>query len=123
MGFKLSTEVRDGYIYGVTTGEIRTANDVLEKLANLRRVADEKGIFRVLMEERTLLLHIDAHDSAVAANMMENEGLQHIGGRMACLYNPECEGAFRMLETLYLNRSLSYRLFRDEAEALAWLMR
>ncbi|MGE4191965.1 MAG: hypothetical protein AB7E51_01105 [Pseudodesulfovibrio sp.] len=123
MGFKLSTEVRDGYIHGVTTGEIRTADHVLEKVESLRRVCEREGIFRFLMEERRLRLLVDAHESAIAANLLEREGIQTFGGRMATLYNPDYLDAFRLQETMYMNRSLSYRLFRDEAEALVWLMR
>ncbi|WP_316897556.1 hypothetical protein [Pseudodesulfovibrio indicus] len=123
MAFKMSTEIRDGYILCVTTGEIRTADDILEKVEVLRRVGKREGFFRFLMEERRLRLLIDAHEISIAANLLEREGIQTIGGRMATLYNPDYPDAFRLQETMYMNRSLSYRLFREEAEALVWLMR
>lgn len=123
MGFKLNTEIRAGYIRGVTFGEIRTAADILSKVEALLRVSREAGFYRFLMDERRLGLYLDAHECSLAANLLEKEGVQTFGGRMACLYNPTCESAFRLAETMYRNRSMSYALFRSEAEGLAWLMR
>ena len=40
---------------------------------------------------------------------------------MACLHRPERRDIYKVYETIYQNRSLSYRLFDDPDQALAWL--
>ncbi|HKI80829.1 MAG TPA: hypothetical protein VKA04_04220 [Pseudodesulfovibrio sp.] len=123
MSFDLSFEIRDGYIVGVVTGVIDTPEQLLRKIRTMLHKALDSNMNRFLMDERGLELHLEAHDIIQVANRLEYRNVQFLGGRSACLCNPGFVEQYRACETAYHNRSLSYKVFEREADAVAWLMR
>ncbi|MGE4423586.1 MAG: hypothetical protein AB7D39_14925 [Pseudodesulfovibrio sp.] len=123
MSFDLLFETRDGYIVGIVTGVISTPEELLRKIRTMVHKALDSNITRFLMDERGLELHLEAHDIIEVANLLEAKNIQSLGGRSACLCNPDFIEQYRACETVYHNRSLSYRVFEREEDAVAWLMR
>lgn len=123
MSFSLSFELRDGYLLCTTTGEEATVNDSLRKIRTVMQKGLDVGMRRFLMDERRLDFTLEAHDIAQVSDRLVQNNAQNNGNRVACLYNPKCEKSCRLRETMYQNRSVNYRVFDDEAAALAWLMR
>ena len=123
MALTLSFEIRDGYIRCITLGEVRTLDDALERSRALLHKSLDTHLARFLLDDTQLRLTLEAHDIAMVGQWIDEHNAQTLGGRLAVLYNPECEANFRMCETIYQNRSLSYRVFEDEESAVAWLLR
>lgn len=123
MAFDLLFETRDGYIVGIVTGVISTPEDLLRKIGTMVHKGLDSNVTRFLMDERGLELRLEAHDIVEVANRLEERNIQSLGGRSACLCNPDFVELYRACETIYHNRSLSYRVFGGEADAVAWLMR
>ena len=123
MSFDLTFETRDGYIVGLVTGVIDTPEALLRKVQTMVHKALDSNVTRFLMDERGLDLRLEAHDVIEVANRLEERNVQSLGGRSACLCNPERFELYRACETIYHNRSLSYKVFEHEADAVAWLTR
>jgi hypothetical protein len=123
MSHDLTFEIRDGYIVGMVTGMIDTPEELLRKIRTMLHKALDSNITRFLMNERGLDLRLEAHDIIEVANRLEKKNVQSLGGRSACLCNPASIELYRACETIYHNRSLSYKVFTDEADAVAWLTR
>ena len=123
MSFDLLFEIRDGYIVGTVTGVISTPEELLRKIGIMVHKALDSNVTRFLMDERGLEMNLEQHDIILVANLLEKRNVQTLGGRSACLCNPEFTELYRACETAYHNRSLSYRVFEREEDAVAWLMR
>ncbi|EGB16365.1 hypothetical protein DND132_3162 [Pseudodesulfovibrio mercurii] len=123
MSFDLLFEIRDGYVVGVVTGVIDTPEELLRKIRTMVHKGLDSHLTRFLMDERGLELRLDPHDIIQVADLLEEHNIQSMGGRSACLCNPRLMEQYRACETVYHNRSLSYRVFEREEEAVAWLMR
>ena len=123
MAFSMTFENRDGYILCRTTGEVWTIDDALQRSQALMHKSLDTGLTRFLMDDRQLCLTLEAHDVFQVAQWLDRQNAQTLGGRLAVLANPEYEASFRLCETIYQNRSISYRVFTDEESALAWLLR
>ncbi|WP_319581989.1 hypothetical protein [uncultured Pseudodesulfovibrio sp.] len=123
MAFDLTFEIRDGYIVGLVIGLIDTPEALLHKIRTMVHKGLDSNMTRFLMDERGLDLRLEAHDIIKVANRLEERNVQSLGGRSACLCKPASFDLYRACETIYHNRSLSYKVFGDEADAVAWLMR
>lgn len=123
MSFDLLFEIRDGYIVGVVTGVIDTPEMLLRKVRTMVHKGLDSNLTRFLMDERGLEMNLEQHDIIQVANQLEKRNIQALGGRSACLCKPESTELYRACETVYHNRSLSYRVFEREEDAVAWLMR
>ena len=119
--FSLELEMRDGYFVAVSQGEIRTLEEYFRKVRAIVDTGLGSAVYRILLDERKLFTHLDAHDIAMVAKLLEEEGVPGYGVRLACLYNPRCLDTHRLCETMYRNRSIIYRLFLDRESAVAWL--
>lgn len=123
MSFELLFETRNGYIVGVVTGVIATPEDLLRKVRTMIHKGLDSNVTRFLMDERGAELRLESHDIIEVANQLDERNIQTLGGRSACLCDPRFMECYKACETVYGNRSLSYRVFEREEDAVAWLMR
>jgi len=123
MSFEIMFEARDGYMVGVVTGVIATPEEMLRKVRTMIHKALDSNVTRFLMDERGLELRLEAHDVIEVANRLDKRNIQSLGGRSACLCSARLLERYKACETVYRNRSLSYRVFLREEDAVAWLTR
>jgi hypothetical protein len=96
---------------------------MLRKVRTMIHKALDSNVTRFLMDERGLELRLESHDIIEVANRLDERNIQSLGGRSACLCSPHFLERYKACETVYRNRSLSYRVFLREEDAVAWLTR
>jgi hypothetical protein len=77
----------------------------------------------MLLDEKRLTKHLDILDAYRLAEADITAKAATHGVRIACMPNPDDMEYARNLETILHNRSVSYRVFSDQDEAVAWLTR
>jgi hypothetical protein len=113
----------DEYLLCITDGEVSDAETFIEWGLKLVSKAREAHRTKVLVDNRTFSLKLSSLDIITFANFMEEKGAAKLGLRMAVLSNPHNPENSRMVETALVNRSASYKSFRNQAEAKEWLLR
>ncbi|OIQ51718.1 hypothetical protein BerOc1_00175 [Pseudodesulfovibrio hydrargyri] len=113
----------DEYLLCITDGEVSDAETFIEWGLKLVAKAREARRTKVLVDNRTFRLHLSSLDIITFANFMEEKGAAKLGLRMAVLSNPHNPENSRMVETALVNRSASYKSFRNQVEAKEWLLR
>lgn len=121
MPFKTDSEYRGWYLHVTTTGTFLTVEEVEDYVNSLRTQALRHDTKKVLIDERGLMDHQDTHD-AYEISESEAAAMAALAGmRLSCICHPDNYELNKMYETLLLNRSLIFKVFLREDEALAWL--
>jgi len=106
----------------VATGYADSVEDVVSYVEPQIGQAMERGIRRVLLDERKVAFHLDYCDTIALANYFEGKGTRRNGFRVATLISDTTPDFHRAWETVSRNRSMSYKIFDDESEAMKWLL-
>lgn len=121
MPFNRSFKEEADLVRMITTGSIDTVEEYLDKLKIGTLRLKQLRPRRVLVDDTELTVNLDVLDVSLGAADLEKDEFSSLGIRAAALYRPEHKGIYRVIETAYRNRSINYRLFESEEEALAWL--
>lgn len=119
MGYEMSVEFHDEYIYVLLTGE-DTLPDVKEywtKIADILRSNPQR---KLLMDEHLLGVVPDS-DIHEWSEFMRTLGIP-AGTKIAFSHLKERVSEYRFAETLLVNRGFVTRIFDDVADAKAWLL-
>jgi hypothetical protein len=111
------------WVHVVTKGSVDSPDELVEKLRQGLEKIGEIGHKRAFVDDRGVKMNIDVYDLTVGAEMMSEQGFPLLGLRLACMCRPEDRELYRGVETVYRNRSMMYRVFDDEEEAISWLER
>lgn len=122
MAYSLTFSDQQDWLLVVAEGDVTGFPEYAEKAQRVVESVLETGVKRVFLDDRRLVLSVDAHDITLLAEKLGEANLQSIGLRLACLCKPECNELYRTIETIYQNRSLNFRIFCDKDEALEWLL-
>jgi hypothetical protein len=76
----------------------------------------------VLIDYTKARFHLDYHDMRELAEIGVQNDFPLYGLRIAVVCLPESLDRHRLFETIAANRSISYRVFSDEDEAMARLL-
>ncbi|QJB55658.1 hypothetical protein [Pseudodesulfovibrio sp. zrk46] len=122
MPFTCNVKIMESYLAVAATGTLASVQEVEEYVAFVRERAKANKITRVLLDERNLMDQqdtLDAYDfsESDSARMTAQEGI-----RLASVCHPDNYEINKTYETLLLNRSLVFRVFLEEKEALEWLL-
>lgn len=121
MSFDLQFKESDGVLSVICQGDICTLESVFKKVGAAIVKMGETQARRVLVDDRKLAMSLDAHDVNQLADRLDAGEFQKMGIRLGCLCRPEDRHIYKMIETAYRNRSINFRLFESEQEALSWL--
>lgn len=121
MGQELDVLVSEceGYLRVTLSGEL-TACSGGGHYRSVTEQADARGCARLLLDARQLADRSDIPE--IFEFMVRTYPLAPGGRRTAALDLPENTLRARFFEHLMQNNGRTYRLFFDEAEALAWLL-
>jgi hypothetical protein len=111
------------YLKVTISGTMESLEDLTDFVELLRKLGNEYGLNWILLDERKLRRHLDVLDIYHLAEADIAVEAAARGVRLASLPHPEELQLARNIETILHNRSISYRVFNDEAEAEAWLTR
>lgn len=122
MSFDLQFKESDGVLAVICHGAIYTLDGVFKKVGAAIVKMSETKAKRVLVDDRNLVMSLDALDVNRLADRLESAKFQMLGIRLGCLCRPEDVSTYKMIETAYRNRSINFRLFDNEQAALEWLV-
>jgi len=109
----------EGFLRVTLSGDI-TARSGVDHYRSVTEQADAMGCVRLLLDARGLADRSDIPE--IFEFMVRTYPLAPGGRRTAALDLPENTLRARFFEHLMQNNGRCYRLFFDEAEALAWLL-
>ena len=123
MPYTACIQPEETYLKISISGTMDTFEELFDFAELLNRLGLEYGITRALLDQRRLRKHLDGLDFYRLAESDLTADAAARGVRLACLPNPQDCALARNVETLLHNRSVSYRVFADGKEAVAWLTR
>lgn len=110
------------YLLCITHGTVDNAEAFVEWAVGVIGKARETGHTRILMDNRTFELHLSPLDVVTFASRLEAMNANSLGLRLAVVSSPANPEISRLVETSLINRSASYKSFRNQQEALDWLL-
>ncbi|MGE4421804.1 MAG: hypothetical protein AB7D39_05865 [Pseudodesulfovibrio sp.] len=123
MNYTACIQPMETYLKITVSGTMESLEDMADFAELLSRMGDEYGLHWMLLDEKRLKKYLDVLDAYRLAEADITAQAATRGVRMACLPNPEDIEFARNMETILHNRSVSYRVFENKDEAVAWLTR
>lgn len=121
MPYSLTYRTEDQILVVKVSGYYSDIGDFLDKMETENKKFLTTGTRRVLFDDRDLEITLDILDCIVFAERVLDEGLQTKGFRYACIPSDTGWDYYRAFETVLQNRSINYRLFKNERDAIDWL--
>jgi hypothetical protein len=121
MGYDLRIQV-DGDVLRVTATGTRSFETVLAMSQDILAICVEKKLKKVLIDVLALegrLSTIDAYE--ISGKHFPKRRYRGVIARCAVVDLKEFEETYRFFENVAVNRGLSFRIFSDTDEAIAWL--
>lgn len=121
MPFESKVEQKEDYVRITSVGTLASVSEVGEYVNLIRTQAVKHNMKKVLLDERDLM---DQQDTLDAYEISESEVATTAalaGIRLSCVCHPVNYELNKTYETLLMNRSLIFRVFLTEEEALEWL--
>lgn len=112
---------KSGYLQCVTDGTISDVETFLQWVVAVIDKARETDRSRMLFDNRTLKLSLTPLEVITFAQHLEGMEAARLGFRMASISCPGNLEVSRLIETVIVNRSGSYKVFHNQEEALEWL--
>lgn len=121
MNFKLTLTEKPGYLHAIVTGP-NTLENVVTYLQEVRKECTERGISRVLIEERLTGRRLETWDVYQVAS----EGALRGQGSFDAVAFVDVNASgdlMKFAETVANNRGVPLYVFASVAEAEAWLLK
>ncbi len=121
METKRFIDVEKGIVYITVTGPI-TLTEIKEDLAQLAAATSRQPGMPRLIDLRGATSHLTKEETAQLADLVKSSPRAVSKTRRALLVGSDLSfGMYRMFESFAAGGAVDYRVFRDEAEARAWL--
>ncbi|WP_319582355.1 hypothetical protein [uncultured Pseudodesulfovibrio sp.] len=111
------------YLKVTVNGTMESFEDMADFADLLRKLSEEYDLNWALLDQRKLRRNLDVLDIYTLAEDDITAKAAARGVRVACLPSPEDREFAESMETILHNRSVSYRVFSDPNDAVAWLTR
>jgi hypothetical protein len=122
MAAKVSITPCPDHLRVTVEGDVESVGEVTGYTEDFRVQATRLGLRRVLIDYTKARFHLDYHDMRELAEIGVQNDFPLYGLRIAVVCLPESLDRHRLFETIAANRSISYRVFSDEDEAMARLL-
>lgn len=120
MPYKLVFIEQVDFLEVVTTGEITTFEEFIERVEDFLLKAFQVGAKRILLDNMQLITAADAYDTTRMVEYLLENDIQKEGMRVASLCDARSFDAFKANEVIFRNRSLRYKVFKSREDALRW---
>jgi hypothetical protein len=107
---------------GLLNGEY-TAEDLSLFSHKFEEAVQKFNKHRILLDKTKFLNHFDYHDAVVFADSPISDFMVNKRLRIAALIRPSNLEVERAYETLMRNRSVNYKPFISQEEAMDWLLK
>jgi len=121
MSYSLVTTDVDSHLLCVTDGQVNDADALIEWALDVVSKAQESGVRKLLLDNRTFALNLSPLDVVTFANSLEKMDAAQLGFRMAVLSSPGNKEISHLVETTLTNRSASYKMHSNLNDAKKWL--
>lgn len=121
MTFTVDFKLEGDVLFVKATGKVHGVETFSEKATTVVREILRTNAKRIMLDDRELAVSLDAIDIKDIADVLEQSNLQTMGLRLACMCRQLDRDTYQLIETMYQNRSLNFRLFQKREEALEWL--
>jgi hypothetical protein len=118
----VSINAFDDHLRLTVLGQVDGLDEIVGYIGRLRAEAVRLGLRRVLLDYTGASFDMDYLDMRELAEIGTQNSFPLHGLRMAAVCPPRDLERHRLFETLAANRSIAYRVFSDEAEAMAYLL-
>jgi len=105
----------------VTDGKVSNVKEYLAWAMDIIAKAKSSGHKVLLMDNRTFTLELTPLDVVSFADKLDEMGAAKLGFRIGVVSNPGNPEVSRLVETSLVNRSATYRSFKNQTEAMEWL--
>ena len=123
MSYSLIFTEKPEYLLCITDGKVSDTDSFIEWAMIAMARAEELGYARVLFDNRTFKLDLTPFEVISFAKHLEDMGAAKLGFRMAVVSCPENLETSHIVETALVNRSGTYKSFRNQKEAKEWLLK
>lgn len=121
MDYELEIDQDAGFVTARLSG-VRRPEALLQAAAEVTTSCRERGMFRLLIDVRTMTGKLDTLETFdVAGRGIPNRTEARRLVRSAILDRSENIERIRFFETVAVNRGLTVKVFDDEAQAIRWL--
>ncbi|MGE4420924.1 MAG: hypothetical protein AB7D39_01350 [Pseudodesulfovibrio sp.] len=120
MPYTYEVQKKEGYLLLISSGEIKSAEDLVSLGRSMEDLAARSDCWRFLIDERSVAMEIDPLALTVFAEGRVDEPRSSM--RVAVIYTPENLVRLHWIETFLQNRCIPYRQFSSFEEAKQWLM-
>ncbi len=120
MSYVIETEIKQGYIKFIVSGE-QTLENNTELVFHVLEACVENKIKRVLIDIRGIFGQPGVLSDYELANISAKEA-RGLVQKAALIYRQENHEYTSFFETATRNRGVNLRVFLDEGEALKWLL-
>lgn len=121
MAITFKARREDGYIRIISTGVLKTLEELIQYGTYMYDQGVATGVPRILLDEKDME---DAADASTIYEWCEHDIVVKTaaaGIRIAGVSTPENYKSNKVFETMLQNRSYNFRVFLDEQEAIRWL--
>jgi len=122
MAIKSEVENVGDYLRMKSSGTLDSVEEVELYMDTIRLAALSKGVKKVLLDERNLMQMQDAHEAYELSESEATRLTALAGIRLSSVCNPDNYDLNKTYETFLMNRSLIFKVFLDEQEAIDWLI-
>ena len=122
MSYEYTLHREEEYVLLVTTGDVRTVDDVLTFVDAAVKDVKKRQCSRMLIDETELRVNMDQYDTYSFAEELANH-LPAQGLKIATIHAAQNKEVYGWAETFLRNRSINYRSFPNKEEALGWLLK
>lgn len=121
MAFNIVYFDKKTHLLCVTDGKVSNVDEYLAWAMEIVAKAKSSGHKVLLMDNRTFSLELTPLDVVSFADKLDEMGAARLGLRIGVVSNPGNPEVSRLVETSLVNRSATYRSFRNQADAMEWL--
>lgn len=122
MPYSMVFSEEPSYLLCISNGEVEGVEEYIAWGMEFLSKAKETGHTRVLIDNRTFILHLSSLDIVMFAEKYEELGVPQLGLRFAVLSCSKNEEVSRLIETTLRNRSATYQRFDSKEDAEKWLL-
>lgn len=123
MTYTLRTTPQKGYLLVELDGAVDSISEIIEYTVTFVAEAERLDLHKVLVDERNAFFTLDFMDLVKLAEHASERDFHLKGFRIASLPHPDMLDKHKAFETAVRNRSIEYRVFTSEDDALDWLLR
>ncbi len=122
MPYFIESTVKEDHLRITTSGRIDSIEPVIEYGNRIITLAAQANMRRVLLDELGLSVSLSPLDAVLLGEQLLEVANLAQGIRVAAVCTPENYETLSFIETSLQNRSISFRVFKEEQKALNWLL-